>query len=93
MNDERLSMERHAVESMQGNLDRGEPAILASYGLIGAILLLGGIGFLADPQRQNGALFPEACRRHGLDIVRTSSVPIDFGEKKQTIDLYELGTV
>jgi F0F1-type ATP synthase assembly protein I len=46
MRDSRMSMKRDAVESMQGNLDRGEPAIVASYGLIGAIL--GGAGFLAD---------------------------------------------
>ena len=39
MRDERVSMERGAVESMQGNLDRAEPAIVASYGLIGAIML------------------------------------------------------
>ncbi len=52
-----------------------------------------GIGLLADPQRQNGALLPEACRRQGLKILRTSGVSIDFGEKKQTIDLYELRTV
>jgi F0F1-type ATP synthase assembly protein I len=48
MTDERLSMERDAVESMQGNLDRGESAIMASYGLIGAIMLFGGAGFFAD---------------------------------------------
>jgi ETFB lysine methyltransferase len=50
-----------------------------------------GIGLLADPQRQNGALFPEACRREGLKILRMSGVQIEFGEKQQTIDLYELG--
>jgi F0F1-type ATP synthase assembly protein I len=48
MRDERLSMKRDAVESMQGNLDRGEPGIVASYALIGAIVLLGGAGFAAD---------------------------------------------
>jgi ETFB lysine methyltransferase len=52
-----------------------------------------GIGLLADPQRQNGALFPEACRCHGLKVLRMSGVSIDFGEKKQTIDLYELRTL
>jgi predicted nicotinamide N-methyase len=56
-----------------------------------ATLAPDGIGLLADPQRQNGALFPDACRREGLKIMRMSRVPIDFGEKKQTIDLYELG--
>jgi F0F1-type ATP synthase assembly protein I len=48
MRDDRVSMDRNAVESMQDNLSRGEPVILASYALIGAILLLGGAGFLAD---------------------------------------------
>jgi len=48
MPDERLSMERDAVESMQGNLHRGWPAISASYGLIGAIVLLGATGFVTD---------------------------------------------
>ena len=45
---DRVSMKRDAVESMQGNLDRGTSAIVASYGLIGAIMLLGGAGLLAD---------------------------------------------
>jgi hypothetical protein len=48
MRDERVSMERDAVESMQSNLNRGGPAIVASYGLIGAIMLLGGAGWAAD---------------------------------------------
>jgi F0F1-type ATP synthase assembly protein I len=48
MRDERVTMDRNAVEAMQANLDRNETIIFASYGLIGAILLLGGIGFAAD---------------------------------------------
>lgn len=48
MRDERVSMDRDAVESMQVNLNRGEPAIVASYRLIGAIMLLGGVGWGAD---------------------------------------------
>jgi len=48
MRDERVSMDRDAVESMQSNLDRGTPAIGASYALIGAIMLMGGAGFAAD---------------------------------------------
>ena len=48
MGDQHLVMERDAVESMQTNLSRGEPAIFAGYGLIGAIVLLGGAGLLAD---------------------------------------------
>jgi F0F1-type ATP synthase assembly protein I len=37
-----------ANESLQENLDRSKPAIFASYGLIGAIFLLGGAGYLLD---------------------------------------------
>ena len=44
MGNERISMEPDAVESMQSNLNRGEPAIMTSYGMIGAIMLLGGAG-------------------------------------------------
>ena len=35
-------------EFLQQTLDRGEPGIFASYGLIGAILFLGGAGYLLD---------------------------------------------
>jgi F0F1-type ATP synthase assembly protein I len=48
MGNERISMEPDAVESMQSNLNRGEPAIMTSYGMIGAIMLLGGAGLAAD---------------------------------------------
>jgi F0F1-type ATP synthase assembly protein I len=41
-------MSGNAVESMQDNLDRGKSTIFASYGLVGAILLLGGAGLLLD---------------------------------------------
>jgi ATP synthase protein I len=37
-----------ANESMQDNLDRAEPVIFAAYGIIGAILLLGGGGYVLD---------------------------------------------
>jgi F0F1-type ATP synthase assembly protein I len=48
MHEQRVTIERDAVESMQGILHRGEPAIAASYGMIGAIVLMGGGGFAAD---------------------------------------------
>jgi F0F1-type ATP synthase assembly protein I len=48
VHDDRLSMDHDAVESMQRNLRRDEPGIFASYGLIGAVMLLGGAGFLLD---------------------------------------------
>lgn len=37
-----------ANKALQDALDRNEPRILASYGLVGAILVLGGIGYAAD---------------------------------------------
>jgi F0F1-type ATP synthase assembly protein I len=37
-----------ANKSLQENLVRGEPVIFASYGVVGAILLLGGAGYLVD---------------------------------------------
>jgi F0F1-type ATP synthase assembly protein I len=35
-------------KALQDNLQKGEPRIVASYGLIGAILLFGGIGYGID---------------------------------------------
>ena len=37
-----------ANESMQKTLQQGEPVIFAAYGVIGAIVLLGGAGYLLD---------------------------------------------
>ena len=37
-----------ANAALQDNLQRGEPRIVASYALIGAILLFGGLGFALD---------------------------------------------
>ena len=37
-----------ANEELQNNLDRSEHQIFASYGLVGAIVLFGALGFLAD---------------------------------------------
>lgn len=41
-------MDRKAVESMQQTLDRGTPGVMASYGLIGSVILLGGGGYVVD---------------------------------------------
>jgi 2-polyprenyl-3-methyl-5-hydroxy-6-metoxy-1,4-benzoquinol methylase len=49
-----------------------------------------GIGILTDPQRQKAAIFPEECRRHGLEIILSVAIPIEHAAKRQTIDLYEL---
>ena len=35
-------------ESMQGNVSRSEPAIGVSYGLVGALVVFGGLGYLLD---------------------------------------------
>ena len=48
MADNRIVQGSGAVESLQENLQRNQPAILASYGLVGAIAIFGGLGFLAD---------------------------------------------
>jgi len=43
-----LSDSGKANRALQDTLDRNEPRILASYALIGAILLLGGVGYAPD---------------------------------------------
>lgn len=37
-----------ANKALQDTLSRNEPRIIAAYGLIGAILLFGGIGYVLD---------------------------------------------
>ena len=37
-----------STQSFEDNLDRSAPAFFASYGLVGALLLLGAIGYLLD---------------------------------------------
>ena len=43
-----LSDAGEANKALQDSLDRNEPRIVASYALIGAILLLGGVGYGVD---------------------------------------------
>ena len=43
-----LPMDRKAVAAMQQTLDRGTPGVMASYGVIGSVILLGGAGYLVD---------------------------------------------
>ena len=43
-----LSDSGRANKALQDTLDRNEPRIVASYALIGAILLLGGVGYAVD---------------------------------------------
>ena len=47
-------MDRKAVESMQQTLDRGSAGVMASYGLIGSVILLGGGGYLVDRYLDTG---------------------------------------
>jgi F0F1-type ATP synthase assembly protein I len=37
-----------SIKSLQANLSRGAPGILASYGLIGAVVTFGGLGYMLD---------------------------------------------
>jgi F0F1-type ATP synthase assembly protein I len=46
-----------SVEAFQDNLQRSAPAAGASYGLIGAIILLGGIGYAIDQWRGTSPWF------------------------------------
>ena len=49
-----LPMDRRAVESMQQTLDRGSSGVMASYSVIGSIILLGGAGYLLDRYMDTG---------------------------------------
>ncbi len=52
--DDRDSLVSRTSRSFQENAERAGPAAGASYTLIGAILLLGGIGFAVDSWRGAG---------------------------------------
>ena len=54
MGEPRGLIDREAVEAIQEALDRAEPGIRVSYGLIGAIMLFGGVGWLIDRSLQVG---------------------------------------
>lgn len=40
-----------SIKSLQENLSRGEPGILAGYALVGAVMVFGGIGYVLDQWR------------------------------------------
>ena len=44
----RFLVPARSIRFLQANLSRGEPGILASYALIGAVIALGGLGFIID---------------------------------------------
>ena len=52
-----LSDAGEANKALQDSLDRNEPHIVASYALIGAILLLGGVGYAVDWWRETSPWF------------------------------------
>jgi len=52
--DDRESLIARTTKSFQENAERSGPAAGASYTLIGAILLLGGIGYAVDSWRGAG---------------------------------------
>ncbi|MGH9256670.1 MAG: AtpZ/AtpI family protein [Vicinamibacterales bacterium] len=37
-----------SIRFLQANLSRGEPEILASYALVGAVITFGGLGYILD---------------------------------------------
>jgi F0F1-type ATP synthase assembly protein I len=53
----RKSLLERSAESLQANAERAGPAASASYSLIGAILVLGGIGYAVDRWRGTSPWF------------------------------------
>jgi predicted nicotinamide N-methyase len=49
-----------------------------------------GLGLVTDPQRRHATLFPDECRRQGLQVAGPKGIPIDTGGIRQTIDLFEI---
>jgi predicted nicotinamide N-methyase len=49
-----------------------------------------GRALVADPQRVPARLFPDECRRRGLEVVRTMGIPISRNGNHPTIDLFEI---
>ena len=66
------------------------PNVALVAGAFARTLLPGGLGILADPQRQQAVSFPDECRSHGLTVVRQTGMAVSFGPKPQVIDVYEL---
>ena len=50
----------------------------------------GGLGLVADPGRPRAQAFPEACRRHGLEVPSVGHVVFGEGAAPVTVDLYEV---
>ena len=54
---DRLSSLARAMKALQANVTEAGPAIAASYTLLGAILLLGGIGYALDARFSTSPAF------------------------------------
>ncbi len=57
---------------------------------LSASLSPAGRALVADPQRLPARLFPDECRRQGLNVVRTAGIPIERNGLRQTIDLFKI---
>jgi F0F1-type ATP synthase assembly protein I len=44
----RFLVPARSIKFLQANLSRGEPGMVASYALIGAVMALGALGFIVD---------------------------------------------
>jgi F0F1-type ATP synthase assembly protein I len=66
--DKRESFLTRSTRSFQENIERAGPAAGASYGLIGAIILLGGIGYAVDAWRGTSPWFLLAGLLLGLIV-------------------------
>lgn len=55
--DDRASFLARALKTLQGNVESAGPAVAASYTLIGAICLLGGIGYALDVRYGTAPMF------------------------------------
>ncbi|MGZ3464848.1 MAG: class I SAM-dependent methyltransferase [Gemmatimonadaceae bacterium] len=58
--------------------------------LLRRLLVPGGIALIADPGRVAAPVFVEACAIHKLDIRKKETRPVEAGEIKQKIDIYEI---
>jgi F0F1-type ATP synthase assembly protein I len=66
-----------SAKSLQDNVSRAGPAASASYTLIGAIILLGGIGYAVDEWRGTAPW--------GLFVGLTAGIVVGFYELVKTI--------
>jgi predicted nicotinamide N-methyase len=57
---------------------------------LAATLKPNGLGLVTDPQRRHATLFPDECRRQGLQVVGPKGRPIDRARIRQTIDVFEI---